>query len=43
LVALQKNSPDPYIGALDRSLEIIYKAGNTPAVGVIFIQAPNPE
>jgi hypothetical protein len=43
LVALQKNSSDPYTGPLDRSLEIIYKARNTPAVGVNFILAPNPE
>ncbi|MDZ7926333.1 MAG: hypothetical protein U5L46_04130 [Agrobacterium sp.] len=29
--------------ALERFLEIIYNARNTPAVGVNFIQAPNTE
>ncbi|WP_203426722.1 hypothetical protein [Sinorhizobium sp. BG8] len=38
-----KKCPDLATGALDRFLEIIYNARNTPAVGVIFIQAPNPE
>jgi hypothetical protein len=41
LVAMQKNCPDLRERALDRSLEIIYNARNTPAVGVNFIQAPN--
>jgi hypothetical protein len=41
LVATQKNCPDLPSGALDRFLEIIYNARNTPAVGVNFIQAPN--
>ncbi|WP_421580504.1 hypothetical protein [Shinella sp. M31] len=43
LVATQKNCPDLPIGALERFLEIIYNARNTPAVGVNFIQAPNTE
>jgi hypothetical protein len=41
LVAMQKNCPDFPSGGLDRFLEIIYNARNTPAVGVNFIQAPN--
>jgi len=38
---MQKNCPDLPPGSLDRFLEIIYNARNTPAVGVNFIQAPN--
>jgi len=40
-VAMQKNCAVLPFGALDRSLEIIYNARNTPAVGVNIIQAPN--
>jgi hypothetical protein len=38
---MQKNCAVLPFGALDRSLEIIYNARNTPAVGVNIIQAPN--
>jgi aconitate hydratase len=38
-----KKSPVSTLVALARFGEIIYIAGNTPAVGVNFIQAPNME
>ncbi|WP_457579129.1 hypothetical protein [Ensifer adhaerens] len=42
-VAGQKKSPVSTFVALARFGEIIYKAANTPAVGVNFILAPNME